>query len=54
MLGLTYHKLGRSEDAIKAFEDLNKLNPNQELVLTALANLKEGKDPIPENGASNR
>lgn len=45
-LGLSYDKLGKTDDAIKQFEELAKTNPDNELVTSALANLKAGKDAL--------
>jgi len=47
VLGLSYAALGRNDDSLKAFEALNTLDPNQSIVLEALAKLRAGKSPIP-------
>ncbi|HEY4514175.1 MAG TPA: tetratricopeptide repeat protein [Candidatus Paceibacterota bacterium] len=52
VLALTYYKLDRTQDAIKIFEDLNKLNPNQEIVLQALLNLRRGEAPVPDEASA--
>jgi len=45
-LGVSYAKVGRQADAIAQFEEIQKLNPDNAEVKTALANLKAGKDPL--------
>ncbi|MEI6345821.1 MAG: tetratricopeptide repeat protein [bacterium] len=45
-LGGSYAKLGRQADAAAQFEAIQKLNPDNQEVKTALANLKAGKDPL--------
>ena len=47
-LGLSYYQVGRTADAIAQFNDLQKLNPDSQEVLTILNNLKNGKAPIPK------
>ncbi len=45
-LGLTYFNLGRKDNAIKQFENLQKTNANNKEVALILTNLKAGKDPF--------
>lgn len=47
-LGLSYYQVGRTSDAIAQFEDLQKLNPGNQEIITILNNLKSGKAPIPK------
>jgi tetratricopeptide (TPR) repeat protein len=42
-LGISYERVGRTDDAILQFEDLQSLNPNNEEVQTILENLKSGQ-----------
>ena len=46
VLGLAYYDAGRVADSLKVFEALNTLTPNQQVVQTAIANLRAGKAPI--------
>ncbi len=46
-LGLSYDKIGRSDDAIKLFEILQKNNPDNKDITTILDNLQAGKSAIP-------
>lgn len=45
-LGLAYYELKRPEDALKVFEALDQLSPDQKVVKDILANLKAGKAPL--------
>jgi tetratricopeptide (TPR) repeat protein len=45
-LGLSYAKLGRTDDAIKQFEEIEKFNPDNEEVKLILRNLRSGKEPF--------
>lgn len=45
-LGLSYYNLGRAEEAIKQFEIVKSLNPDNEEVEFILKNLKEGRSPF--------
>ncbi len=42
-LGLSYEKIGRRNEALAQFEDLAKLNPENEEVALILKNLREGR-----------
>ena len=46
ILGLSYYELERPEDALKVFEALNQLSPDQKVVTDIIANLKAGRAPI--------
>jgi len=45
-LGLSYVKLGRTQDAIAQFARIEELNPDNQEVKTILANLRAGKEPF--------
>jgi tetratricopeptide (TPR) repeat protein len=45
-LGLSYYSVGRVEDAIVQFEDIEELNPDNEEVKTILDNLRNGQAPF--------
>ncbi|MBM2818037.1 MAG: General transcriptional co-repressor, acts together with Tup1p, glucose repression mediator protein [Parcubacteria group bacterium] len=45
-LGLSYYNLGRQNDAIKQFEMVQSLNPDNKEVELILKNLKEGRAPF--------
>lgn len=45
-LGLALDKLGKKDDALKAFEDLATTNPTNELISSAIANIKAGRDAL--------
>jgi tetratricopeptide (TPR) repeat protein len=45
-LGLALEKLGRTDEAISAFEGLVRTNPDNEELPKILANIKEGKEPL--------
>lgn len=45
-LGLSYSALGRTSDAIKQFNDIKALNPENEEVQLILTNLKAGRQPF--------
>ncbi|MCR4281005.1 MAG: tetratricopeptide repeat protein [Candidatus Kaiserbacteria bacterium] len=45
-LGLSYYELKRPADALKVFEALDQLSPDQKVVKDILANLKAGKAPL--------
>lgn len=45
-LGLAYHQLGRSTDAMSMFDKVSALNPDDPLPKKAIANVKAGKDPL--------
>ena len=45
-LGLTYSKLGRRQDAITQFTDVQTLNPGNKDVESILLNLKAARDPF--------
>lgn len=53
VLGLSYAQLGRTADALKIFEALNTLNPNQQVVQQAIADLRTGKKPPPAPAKKN-
>lgn len=46
VLGLTYYELKRPDDAIKIFESLQQLEPEQEAVQGVLSNLRAGLPPV--------
>ncbi|MDO8521243.1 MAG: tetratricopeptide repeat protein [bacterium] len=55
-LGLVYFQLGRSQEAIQQFTDVQTLNPDNKEVVAILQNLKAGRDPFaglstPQGGA---
>ncbi len=43
LLGVAYDRVGKTPDALRAFEKLDKLNPNNPDIQQALANLRTGK-----------
>ena len=45
-LGLAYARLGKNADAIIQFENLASTNPDNQEVITILANLKAGRSPF--------
>ena len=45
-LGLSYSKLGRVEEAIAQFEEIEKYNPDNAEVKLILSNLRQGKPPL--------
>lgn len=45
-LALAYDRLGRKADAITLMEALDKANPNNNLILSVLANLRAGRDAL--------
>jgi len=45
-LGLSYSKVGRTDDAIYQFEEIEKTNPDNEEVKLVLENLRSGSDPL--------
>jgi len=45
-LGLSYYNLGRTADAIKQFESVQSLNPDNKEVEFILKNLREGRAPF--------
>ncbi|TSC68329.1 MAG: Tfp pilus assembly protein PilF [Parcubacteria group bacterium Gr01-1014_72] len=45
-LGLSYSRIGRSEEAIAQFRDLSVTNPNSTEVKNILANLEAGRSPF--------
>jgi len=45
-LGLSYEKTGEDESAVKQFEELSVLNPDNEEVKNVLSNLKAGRPPF--------
>ena len=45
-LGLSYSKIGRHQDAITQFTDVQTLNPDNKDVASILTNLKAGRDPF--------
>lgn len=45
-LGLAYHKVGRVDDAVAQFEDVQTLNPDNTEVQKILSNLRSGQDPF--------
>lgn len=45
-LGLSYYNLGRTSDAIKQFESVQSLNPDNKEVEFILKNLREGRAPF--------
>ena len=45
-LGLSYAYLDRAEDAIRQFEDIERLNPDNGEVKKILENLRSDKDPL--------
>ncbi|MBI2030322.1 tetratricopeptide repeat protein, partial [Candidatus Kaiserbacteria bacterium] len=47
-LGLSYYQLGRVDDAKRILGQLNKLNPNQQIVREIIDNLNAGKPPFSE------
>lgn len=49
-LGLSYYQLGRVDDARRIFGQLNKLDPDQQIVRDIIDNLNAGKPPF--SGAS--
>jgi tetratricopeptide (TPR) repeat protein len=49
-LGLSYYQLGRKDDAIKLFEDVNTTNPGNSEVIQILSAMKAGK-PLFQNTA---
>ena len=46
MLGLALHQLKDDKDAMRAFERVRELNPNDTTIAGAIANLSQGKDPL--------
>ena len=53
VLGLSYYELKRADDAVKVFEALNQLSPNQKVVTDILENLKAGNPPLPATSTGN-
>lgn len=47
-LGLSYERLGREDDAIKQFEEIQKTNPDNSEVKLILSNLRAGRSPFAE------
>ncbi len=45
-LGLVYSQLGRRDEAVQQFTDVQTLNPDNKEVAAILANLKAGRDPF--------
>ncbi|MEX0933665.1 MAG: tetratricopeptide repeat protein [Candidatus Paceibacterota bacterium] len=45
-LGLSYYERERNDEAITEFEEILTLNPGNELVITILDNLREGRPPL--------
>jgi tetratricopeptide (TPR) repeat protein len=45
-LGLSYYKLGRTQEAIRAFEVIKALNPGNTDVQSVLNNMNKGWDPL--------
>lgn len=45
-LGLSYYELKRTADAVKEFEEIQTLNPDNKEIASILANLKAGKAPF--------
>ena len=45
-LGLSYVRIGRVNDAIQQFKDIETLNPDNVEVRSILENLRGGKDPF--------
>ena len=52
LLGLSYYHLGRESDAISAFDEVARLNPSDPMPKKAVANVKDGQDPL--NGQNAR
>jgi len=58
-LGLSYQRIGRNDDAIKEFEDIEVLNPDNAEVKSILSNLRAGRAPFadtppPDNAPEKR
>ena len=45
-LGLSYEKVGKTTEAIKQFEFVEQLNPDNEEVKSILSNLRRGREPF--------
>lgn len=45
-LGLSYEKLGRKQDAIEQFKEIQKTNPDNQEVALILNNIESGKSPF--------
>ena len=45
-LGLSYYRVGRKDDAVQQFTDVQTLNPDNKDVTKILANIKNGRDPF--------
>lgn len=45
-LGLAYDRVGRKDDAVRQFEDVERLNPDNEEVKKILENLRAGRRPF--------
>ncbi len=45
-LGLSYDRLGRAEDAIAQFREIQRTNPDNQEVVLILSNLEAGRDPF--------
>ena len=52
VLGLSYYQLEREDDAISAFDEVARLNPSDPMPKKAVANVKDGQDPL--NGQNAR
>ena len=46
LLGLSYHKLDRVEDAIAVFSRVQELNPENQVVAGIIQNLRDGNEPL--------
>jgi tetratricopeptide (TPR) repeat protein len=51
-LGLSYAATNRKDDAIKQFEAIEKLNPDNQEVKTVLQNMRSGKEPFSQTAAT--
>jgi tetratricopeptide (TPR) repeat protein len=45
-LGLSYAKLGKTADALKQFQDIQKTNPDNKEIVQIINNLQLGRDPL--------
>jgi Tfp pilus assembly protein PilF len=46
-LGVSYYQIGRKEEAVKQFEELNGANPDNQDITSILASMKAGKSLFP-------
>lgn len=51
-LGLSYYLTGAKDKSLAEFQDLEKTNPDNDVVKTAIANLEAGKSPVPAQTTS--